>query len=571
MSILEKVKDSVEIFISYVQEDEALFLALENHLSSLKHSSLIRAWNNNKIEAGTDWIAETSQHLKSADIILLLVSAEFLGSEQIYKSELDQAIQRHSKREARVIPVLLRPVDWVDTPFSQLQPLPLNRKPITSWVNQDEAFLDVSKGVRSVVASLRKQRYAERFAQYKLIFQEIISQHYPIPEGKENFLKAKHHEMCLKTEDVMSFEKPIREEKKAEYQKHQEKIQQYKKTYLELLELEYPLTENGKSLLLAQQQKLCLKQEDIERVERPIRASKQAEYNQKLQQYKDLFKKEISFQYSLNREQRERLNRLKEELKLADIDVKTIESEVLTPLKFFAQKFLTDIRQYFAHTVPSAANSHSFRNQRGFWIGVVACAGISIFAVSQLTGESSEGKNSYSPVSPPPSLTPNQIAPPKDSTQRLSVEDATQFIYEWLQVKPQVFGPSYNWEAAAKYTDGNKYASIIKGVNELKKKGVYYSFTGTPEVVYEGHYCSYKNKVEIHLRTIQFYSEYKGLEHQKDYPSLEQMAFGFQFVDGEWQYVDDGKSTEIEPLQQFRQRFWGEDLSAFDAGNCTNY
>ena len=61
-------------------------------------------------------------------------------------------MERHESHEAHVIPIILRPADWQETPLGRLQALPKNGKPITSWKNQDEAFLDVVKGIRKLVA-----------------------------------------------------------------------------------------------------------------------------------------------------------------------------------------------------------------------------------------------------------------------------------------------------------------------------------------------------------------------------------------------------------------------------------
>src|SRR5205823_14997415 len=64
---------------------------------------------------------------------------------------------RHDRGEARVIPIILRPVDWEEAPFSKLQMLPTDTKPVTSWSNLDAAFEDVSKGLRKAVKELQSK------------------------------------------------------------------------------------------------------------------------------------------------------------------------------------------------------------------------------------------------------------------------------------------------------------------------------------------------------------------------------------------------------------------------------
>jgi hypothetical protein len=68
--------------------------------------------------------------------------------------EMQRAMARHEGKEARVIPVILRPVDWQGAPFGKLQALPTDGKPITDWSNQDTAFVNVARGLRTVAQEL---------------------------------------------------------------------------------------------------------------------------------------------------------------------------------------------------------------------------------------------------------------------------------------------------------------------------------------------------------------------------------------------------------------------------------
>jgi hypothetical protein len=93
-------------------------------------------------------------HVQTAQIILLLVSADFLASDYCYDREMQQAMARHTAGDARVIPVILRPTDWHSAPFGRLQALPTDGRPITRWSDQDEAFLDVAIGIRAVAEQM---------------------------------------------------------------------------------------------------------------------------------------------------------------------------------------------------------------------------------------------------------------------------------------------------------------------------------------------------------------------------------------------------------------------------------
>lgn len=146
--------EAIKIFFCYAREDERLKDELEKHLSTLKRRGLITALYDRQIPPGIEWIHEIDKHMNASQIILLLVSPDFLASDFCYDVELKCAIERHEIGEARVIPIILRPCDWEDTLFGKLQPLPGNGKPVVSWYRRDgrdSAFLDIVKGIRIAI------------------------------------------------------------------------------------------------------------------------------------------------------------------------------------------------------------------------------------------------------------------------------------------------------------------------------------------------------------------------------------------------------------------------------------
>ena len=145
---------SINIFFSYSHKDEKLRDELANHLSNLKNQGIISTWYDRDITAGREWENEIDDHLNSAQIILLLISSDFLASHYCFDQELNRAIERHESEEAMVIPIILRPVDWQNSKFSKLKVLPKNGKPVTTWSNQDEAFLDIVEGIRQAINNL---------------------------------------------------------------------------------------------------------------------------------------------------------------------------------------------------------------------------------------------------------------------------------------------------------------------------------------------------------------------------------------------------------------------------------
>ena len=145
----------IEIFYSYSHKDERLRDELNTHLSLLRRQKLITGWYDREITGGEELDGEIAEHLNNAPIILLLVSPAFIASDYCYEKEMMRAMERHEANQARVIPIILRPCDWHQAPFGKLKALPKDGKPIVSWSNHDEAFLDVAKGVRIVVNSLK--------------------------------------------------------------------------------------------------------------------------------------------------------------------------------------------------------------------------------------------------------------------------------------------------------------------------------------------------------------------------------------------------------------------------------
>lgn len=147
----------IEVFISYAHEDKGLSETLIKHLSLLKRQGIIKDWYDHQIGAGEEWEGQILEHLNSAKVILLLVSADFMASDYIYDVELKRAMERHEAGDARVIPIILRPCDWTNAPFSKLQALPSGAEPITKWPDRDEAFLNVATGIRKAAGNLQRK------------------------------------------------------------------------------------------------------------------------------------------------------------------------------------------------------------------------------------------------------------------------------------------------------------------------------------------------------------------------------------------------------------------------------
>ncbi|WP_181387085.1 toll/interleukin-1 receptor domain-containing protein [Streptomyces sp. Act143] len=142
------------LFYSYAHEDEALRDELSKHLRTMERQGVLRGWHDREISAGAEWQGEIDRHLRTADVVLLLISPDFMASDYCHDVELAEALRRHELGECVVIPVLLRPVDLVGVRFMALQALPSGARPVTSWEDRDNAFADVATGIRKAVTRL---------------------------------------------------------------------------------------------------------------------------------------------------------------------------------------------------------------------------------------------------------------------------------------------------------------------------------------------------------------------------------------------------------------------------------
>jgi len=140
----------MHVIMSYSHADEDLRNELEKHLAALKRQGAITTWHDRRIAPGDELHGQISDQLDSAEIILLLVSADFIASDYCYDVEMSRALERHHRDEARVIPVILRPCDWKRTPFGSLMAVPEDGKPMVKHATLDDGFLEVAQAIRRV-------------------------------------------------------------------------------------------------------------------------------------------------------------------------------------------------------------------------------------------------------------------------------------------------------------------------------------------------------------------------------------------------------------------------------------
>lgn len=180
---------SLDMFIAYSREDEQYRVLLEKHLVGLERQGLINPWHDGKIEAGKEWEAEIEVRLSQADIILLLISVDFLSSDYCYHIEMEKALKRHTDGEAEVIPIIVRPCHWEDSPFSKLQVLPNKGKAISTWgLDVDSPLKDIAKNLNELIKKIKKE---------KELYHQKLSFEIKELEKKKSFLQEEVTQMTL--------------------------------------------------------------------------------------------------------------------------------------------------------------------------------------------------------------------------------------------------------------------------------------------------------------------------------------------------------------------------------------
>ncbi len=157
----------LSLAISYAHEDEQRVDCLKKHLSSFRRQGLIDLWYDRYIDAGSDFKSEIGKNFNSADIVLLMISSDFIHSDFCYEIEMENALGRSEKGDAIVIPVILRPCNWEELPFGKLMAVPKDGIAISTFENSDEAYLEVVLAVKDAANKLLQKYNATKNTEQK--------------------------------------------------------------------------------------------------------------------------------------------------------------------------------------------------------------------------------------------------------------------------------------------------------------------------------------------------------------------------------------------------------------------
>jgi hypothetical protein len=142
--------DAVKVFISYSHADEKYRRDFEKHVAILQRQGKFAGWHDREIRPGNVWAGVISGHLDDAQVVILLISPDFVASRYCWDVEMKRALEKHELGEAVVVPIVIRPTDYEGAPFESLQMLPTDARPVSAWKDPDEAWVDVVKGIRRV-------------------------------------------------------------------------------------------------------------------------------------------------------------------------------------------------------------------------------------------------------------------------------------------------------------------------------------------------------------------------------------------------------------------------------------
>lgn len=149
----------IRIFYSYSQIDQPLMMELDEKLSDLRGAGAIETFWDQQINVGSEWHSEIVGKLNSADIILLMISADFLKSDYCQQVEMPAALEMHSYGLNFIIPVILRKCEWQKTIFGTLQAIPRNCKPVADWNERDEAWKDIIQNINEKIEKIRRSGF----------------------------------------------------------------------------------------------------------------------------------------------------------------------------------------------------------------------------------------------------------------------------------------------------------------------------------------------------------------------------------------------------------------------------
>lgn len=147
--------DAPTVIVSYSRNDLPFFEELSAHLSLLQHKGLIHIWHEGRIRAGDAWRDAIMSQIQSSDIFVLLVSGDFLASDFVWENELKLILARQKLGKAIILPIIIRPCLWQQSPIAKFQVLPADGRPVSLSPNPDRTWVAIARHIEKVARSIR--------------------------------------------------------------------------------------------------------------------------------------------------------------------------------------------------------------------------------------------------------------------------------------------------------------------------------------------------------------------------------------------------------------------------------
>lgn len=306
------MNEPIKVFLSYSHKDEELRQELISHLSGLQHQGLIEPWHDRNISAGSEWADQIDQNLEQADIILFLVSADFINSRYCYSIEMKRALERHRAKTACTIPVIIRDCDWKSTDLHQLNGIPRDNRHVAGWGDRyarDSAWRQVSEEIGKVA----KQIWAERDTQITAAQKAKARQEFltkaenfyadgVMSPTEQRLLNRTRQELGLEETEAAEILRVVA----AAYQQHQDDLEEYRQALIDELAGQDELRADQRALLQQLQAEFKISDFEADQIEQKVLAGQVLE-RQQAQALADRQMQEAECQRQ--KEAEERLNR----------------------------------------------------------------------------------------------------------------------------------------------------------------------------------------------------------------------------------------------------------------------
>lgn len=490
--------EPIKVFISCAQEDEELSRKLVSHLARLQHEKLVTICTSYDIGAGLETEHVISQQIESVDVILLLISASYLGSPSGSRNRLNQlqrALQRYKDGNARVIPVLLRPCDSYEALLADLKPLPDSRIPVTATgSNEDQAFENIARGIRRTVNELNETHLQRKLTAYEQLFYEASRQ--GAPPGRMSSVRLQGQSLGLKNEDLDKVQENVFAFIEAE---DRERLDQYEQKFTSVAWENYPLSQETIEELIEDGYELGLKDDELRSLSDRINRRVEDEYKFNLSQYEQRYDEATRKKHPLTPSSYSQLKEYGKTLGLKDEDLKEIEDRIYScrekeyrraRRKRRAQSLLNGLR-FIVVNVFGRLLGYLLRLLSKNWKFIAILLGFAFLAFylqshiftlpdSNQLSQNKQLNQKQSHAEKPLKAVPQPIKPDQ-SNSKITPELAKYLVEEWLQTKGKVYSPSCNPELL-KYKDFQSLITLtmysyVKGVcSELKRANHYYKY-----------------------------------------------------------------------------------------------